>query len=1005
MGRPEDKYVKLPAIIHLTRLGYTYVSIKNMAAGKDWDKDTNIFYGAFAEALSDINNEPFDRQKAESLINELKIRLDTDDLGRSFFNALQNGIDGIKLIDFENLDKNKFQVVTELPYAHDDDSFRPDIITLINGMPLGFIEVKRQNNKDGILAERKRMTERFSNEIYRRFVNITQLMVFTNNQEYNDEERLPIQGSFYATSAYGEPAFSRFREQRADELNAELQDIDGEQACFILKDNNLSSYFSTPEYISAIKPNTPANRILTSLFSKDRLFFLLKYGFCYVERTNDEGVKILQKHVMRYPQLFATLAVQDQLSKGTSKGIIWHTQGSGKTELAYFLQRYLRDYYQKRDRIAKFYFIVDRIDLATQAADEFRARGLSVEKISSKEDFNDSIREPGDKSNTGSSIVVVNIHKFSEESIAQAPYYNLNIQRVYFMDEAHRSYKRGGKFLADLIASDRSAIKIALTGTPLIDKKAGDNTKDVFGGYLHTYYYNQSIADGYTLRLLREEIETKFKTKMREVLEQLEALKSEVDTKEVYEHSSFVEPLSDYIAQDFMQSKIALGDDSIGALVVARSNPQAKKICECLSQLDQDLSVELVLHNVGSKKTRDDIQRSFKRGAIDILVVHEMLRTGFDAPRLKKLYLCKKVKAHNLLQTLTRVNRPYRNCTYGYIVDFVDITEEFDKTNQDYFNELQGELGDATKEYSSLFEDPEEIATDLRSVKETLFSYDTENVVTFIGQVDAITSKEELYKLRTALTRYRELRNVARMYGYGELLERFDVNKVRELLNQVELRIQNLNFKDALEHDELSTGNLNVFLANVEFKFKRIGKSELKIADEFQGKLRSTCEAFDRNLDKKDPEYVKLMDELRKKFKSANIEEFTADEMTTYIHALDEFRKKIDDINARNENLRMKYSGDEKFLRVHKTMLRTPPPLTKTQSELFSVLANVKSKVDEVIMNNENMLDNHVFFEKEVLKIIKQTCENLQLTPTASQIQAIGKLVTEEYANERKMAS
>lgn len=90
---------------------------------------------------------------------------------------------------------------------------------------------------------------------------------------------------------------------------------------------------------------------------------------------------------MRYPQFFATKAIENKLNAGVKNGIIWHTQGSGKTALAYYNVRYLTDYYQKHGTIAKFYFIVDRLDLLTQAANEFRARGLHVEEVNSKDDF------------------------------------------------------------------------------------------------------------------------------------------------------------------------------------------------------------------------------------------------------------------------------------------------------------------------------------------------------------------------------------------------------------------------------------------------------------------------------------------------------------------------------------------------------------------------------------------------------------------------------------------
>ena len=186
----------------------------------------------------------------------------------------------------------------------------------------------------------------------------------------------------------------------------------------------------------------------------------MKYAIAYVERTDENGITHLEKHLMRYPQFFATKAIENKLNAGVKNGIIWHTQGSGKTALAYYNVRYLTDYYQKHGTIAKFYFIVDRLDLLTQAANEFRARGLHVEEINSKEDFIKNIHSTGTVNNTGKpTITVVNIQKFSKESIAKQSDYAVNVQRIYFLDEAHRSYKPTGSFLANLLSSDREAVE------------------------------------------------------------------------------------------------------------------------------------------------------------------------------------------------------------------------------------------------------------------------------------------------------------------------------------------------------------------------------------------------------------------------------------------------------------------------------------------------------------------------------------------------------------------
>ena len=219
---------------------------------------------------------------------------------------------------------------------------------------------------------------------------------------------------------------------------------------------------------------------------------------------------------MRYPQLFATKAIEQKLNAGIRKGIIWHTQGSGKTALAYYNVRFLTDYFQRRAITSKFYFIVDRIDLLIQAQREFSCRGLMVHTIDSREAFARDIKATKAIHNQSGrpEITVVNIQKFQDDpDVVRTEDYDIRIQRVYFLDEVHRSYNPRGSFLANLPVG-QNAIKIGLTGTPLL----GDdyNSRILFGDYIHKYYYNASIADGYTLRLIREEIATNYKLSLQE---------------------------------------------------------------------------------------------------------------------------------------------------------------------------------------------------------------------------------------------------------------------------------------------------------------------------------------------------------------------------------------------------------------------------------------------------------------------------------------------------------
>ena len=225
----------MPTILHLVRLGYQYLSLK----GQQWDLSTNIFPDIFSQAIGKINPDLEDDDIGR-LLGEVKLTLDNEDLGQAFYERL-TASSGTKLIDFENFNNNSFHVITELTYENGDEKFRPDIILLVNGMPLVFIEVKKPNNKDGILAEHKRIRTRFQNKKFRKFVNLTQLMVFSNNREYDDSSPMPIEGAFYASTSYQKPIFNYFREEQTFNLNELLLTIDDSRETAVLKDNNLLS--------------------------------------------------------------------------------------------------------------------------------------------------------------------------------------------------------------------------------------------------------------------------------------------------------------------------------------------------------------------------------------------------------------------------------------------------------------------------------------------------------------------------------------------------------------------------------------------------------------------------------------------------------------------------------------------------------------------------------------------------------------------------------------------
>ena len=627
----ENTRVQVPAAIHLCRLGYTYL---DRIGDGDCEPSTNILVNVFREALSRLNHGITD-DEINLRLSELVQAAKNDDLGREFFHKI-TASSGVRYIDFNNPNNNLWHCTTEFTCENPDthDNFRPDITCFVNGLPLAFIEVKKPNNHEGMLAERERINTRFRNKSFRPFLNITQLMIFSNNQEYDTENVVPVQGAFYATNAKERTFFNVFREKSPNILRESgyNDEIDDEVQKRILKHRNCIPIKEDPEYQTNKSPLTPTNRIITSMLSRRRFLFILRYAFAYVEKTIElaDGTKVetLEKHIMRYQQLFATFALQQKLSEGVKGGVIWHTQGSGKTAFAYYNVRCLTDFYADRCTVAKFFFIVDRLDLLEQSVDEFSARGLMVQTVQSRKELMDKIKDNKPLYNPDGKpeIIVVNIQKFKEDHtpVVIEGGYSTNLQRVFFIDEAHRGYNPAGSFLANLLEADKDAVKIAMTGTPLLsDERASWR---VFGDYIDTYYYDKSIEDGYTLKLMREDIETEYREKISNILETLagdvEVKKSDVRKDRIIEHPNYLNGLLDYIFTDIRKFRIQKDCPVAAGMIVCETNPQARELYrlfvernkpENLERGEKPLKAVLILHDEGDKEERKGSIKEFKK--------------------------------------------------------------------------------------------------------------------------------------------------------------------------------------------------------------------------------------------------------------------------------------------------------------------------------------------------------------------------------------------------------
>lgn len=1022
MNHNENTRVKIPALIHLAKLGYTYFSLKN----KEYviDSETNILRNVFDAQFIKINGIKLDESNFKSIsekeFKNISLELGQDNLGRSFYNRLiGKGNSSYKIIDWELFQNNTFHVCTELTYKNGEDEFRPDITIFINGLPLAFIEVKKPNNHEGIKAERDRINDRFKNEKFRKFINITQLLIFSNNMEYDDLGQTQLQGAFYSTTARKSTVkFNNFREELKNEL-PELQQISERLENFILQDNNLIVLKHASEFITNKNEQSPTNRMLSSLLSKNRLMTMLQFGLAYVEETGDNGEIVLQKHIMRYPQFFACKAIKRKLEEDVKKGVIWHTQGSGKTALVFYSVSYLTDYYSKKRIATKFYFIVDRLDLLKQAVGEFKKRGLTVSTVNSKEELQREFAQ----NTTKKGITVINIQKFKEDTTAfNSSGYDIKVQRIYYIDEAHRSYDPKGSSLANLYNSDVNSVKIALTGTPLImykkhqndsdgydvslsDKEEVKTTRNIFGDYIHKYYYNNSIKDGYTLKLLREEIETSYKEKVSQILKDIKIEFKTLNKKDLYANERFVLPMLEYIVKDLKISRIRFGDATIGGMVVCDSSEQAREMKKHFDESIQDLKSALILHNENDKEIRTREIQEFKEGKIDFLIVYSMLLTGFDSPRLKKLYLGRKIKSHNLLQTLTRVNRPYKNFRIGYVVDFADISEEFDITNKAYFEELNKEYDTASTGeepndvFGSLFMSEQEISRSIEESKIILFDYSTDNKEFFSQQITGLP-KNQLHEVRKALETVRELYNIARLLGHTEALEKIDIKLVSTLLSEVNNRLQLLNLESAM-NDVNSKELLNLAVENVVFNFIKVGEEELQmLANDLQDKAHKVRNLLNEINEPKDKDWLSLYEDFKELLARNKIDEnnFTNEKAKFVSSELDRLFNRVQELNQIYFTLRSKFDGDRKFARIYKEF-ETSGKVSK-KMWLFDILNKVKVDLDKNLILNENIIRNKSYFAQSVSQVILEKFEEHQNNADSKIVKNLSNMTINEYFNE-----
>ncbi|GAA8706681.1 type I restriction endonuclease subunit R [Helicobacter pylori] len=1038
MPHNEITRVQVPALMHLAKLGYDFIPTNSKP---NLDTATNILTDSFTQAFERLNPT----KNAQNSLTEMKKRLNDNDLGKSFYEYLLKSEH--QIIDFDNPNNNLYEMMAELPYK----SFRPDITLFINGLPLVNIEVKQPLAGQGIKEERDRHIKRYKNPENKVFYNLAQIWIFSDNLSYNKNN--PDQGAFYSTSY--SPIFQRFVE--ADKLditpppprkNDQNDQNDQNHKSLEEIQKSVLNEFNLKDTDCPKSPKDPhTNALLTSFCSPKRLCFILKYGISFLKEKLE-----FKKHIWRYAQMFASLNVLKELQKhyGTNpnpkdplKGIIWHTQGSGKTALTYHLTKLIKDFFNPLGKKTKFYFIVDRLDLLEQAKNEFLKRGLQAHEAENKEDLSQKLKSSSVFENPqgNDEIIVVNIQKFqapnedpsdstpkeiiSKTELQESIQNSHDLQRVFIIDEAHRSYDPKGCFYANLIECDKTAIKIALTGTPLLEDNAQDKaTKKTFGNYLHTYSYTESIKDAHTLTLQLETIETSYKEKLQETYRLLQESITiediEVKKETIFNDEKYIKEMLSYIIRDLLKfRRLNDNNEQLKAMVVCFSSNQARladflfnEVQEEVLQKNPNLGIlnklksSLILHD--EQEVKEKIY-SFKHEDTDIAFVFNMLLTGFDLPNLKRLYIHRELKDHNLLQALARVNRPYNNMSFGYLIDFVGIQENFDKTTDDYLKELNRfnqSDSNSDSNIKDIFADREVLEKDIKNAYGDLFDYPIDNIEEMTNAINSISGINELQKVSHAIKTLKERYNLIRTSNDEKILslkEKIDIEKINKISSTLSQKAKQLyalkNINEPKNPNDLII--LEDLIAILDFKIAHKESKELhfKESEEINAKQKQAKEILEKIPDQKDKEIQKIYKDLSKLLQTPA----TSQNFDGISHSYSAIISQLKQHHQQTTHLLNKYDNLAYAIthkRLHKRLMEEN---ISDPAGIFTILSALKKSIDERISKRQEILNEEDYLKNAIkLELRNAFKENPSLKDLEKEKEFIAQTLFNELQNHHQ---
>ena len=648
--------VQKPMLRYSEQIGWTCVSRSQALQMRGGD--TGRYFSDVLEAqLLKLNKGVVDGSNYAEIMRRLNLLRPTLEGNRdallwlrgeqSIFSQNENRERNVTLIDFDTPDNNLFHVTDEWTQQGIVERNRADVVFLINGIPVVIVEAKNTNKPDGLALGVDQI---------RRYHTETPEM-FTTAQLFGVTQMHDL---FYG----------------------------------VTWNTNRKNLFNW-------KTDEPTNyeQKVKTFFDRDRLLNILQQSIIFQSKDDQ-----LTKVVLRQHQTRAVEKVIERVhDPNKRRGLVWHTQGSGKTlTMINIASRLLRG----RQEVEKptVLMVVDRNELESQLFRNITGYGITTLEVAQTKNHLEEILASDYRG-----LIVSMIHKFDKRPA------NLNSREgvIVLIDEAHRT--TGGDFGNYLIAALPNATYIGFTGTPIDRLSKGEGTFKVFGvddeqGYLDKYAIVESIEDGTTvplnyalassdLRIDRETLEREFLslavTEGMSDLEELNAiLDSAVELKTMMKSPDRIDGIAEYVAKHFQETVKPMG---FKAFLVAVD----REACALYKQaLDKHLSPaysEVVYspshqdpeilkahhHTIDEEK---EIRKKFinKNENPKILIVTQKLLTGFDAPILYCMYLDKPMRDHVLLQAIARVNRPYEDedglvKPSGFVLDFVGIFENLEK--------------------------------------------------------------------------------------------------------------------------------------------------------------------------------------------------------------------------------------------------------------------------------------------------------------------------------------